>query len=136
MMDLSELRERLEQADGPSRELDAEIHLALFPKAKVNKSDPARWMVSPVHRLPDYTFSLDAALALVERVLPQSGGWQFGVYQGPPGARVWCAWGWKRGIGQVGFTKRPTAPLALLIALTRAMEADRRRAAQGEGATD
>ena len=73
MMDNSELLERVKAATGPSHQLDAEIYATLggaphTTKAGrrtvplIMKEDPKEW--------PDYTGSIDAALALVERLLP------------------------------------------------------------------
>jgi hypothetical protein len=58
--DLQELLARVEKAEGPDRELEVRLH----------SIDPAcgRIPVSQTY----YTASLDAALALVERVLPGS----------------------------------------------------------------
>jgi hypothetical protein len=67
MADLTELRERLEKATGPDRALDVEIVVALgltdscpFWLHRFNRTTPMR-----------LTGSVDDALALVERMLPE-----------------------------------------------------------------
>ena len=54
MTDISELRERVEKATGPDRELDEALRVHF-------RYPPKPW---------NYTASIDAALALVERVRP------------------------------------------------------------------
>lgn len=77
------LIERLEKLEGPDREVEAEIDVALFGGETVWKtanytmeSYPASRRPSATHiggfaneHVPSYTASLDAAVALVERVL-------------------------------------------------------------------
>lgn len=79
---------RLEALIGSDRELDAEIDVALFGGETIWKtanytmeSYPASRRPSATHiggfaneHVPSYTASLDAAVALVERVLP---GWTY-----------------------------------------------------------
>lgn len=97
---LSTLRSKLEAATGGDREIDARLHVALFPDEKgmvfpgspsglkgsshdkLSAMDWAAWealsaargsdlgMVANHHLWPAYTSSLDASLALVGRVLP------------------------------------------------------------------
>lgn len=67
-MTIDELVKRLEAATGPDRELDAELYDAFI--------EPLTWQVvsdSGHQKPPCYTASLDAAVALVERVLPGRG---------------------------------------------------------------
>jgi hypothetical protein len=88
---MTDLKTKLLEADGGSRELDAEIYVTLFGgevrpeyyrKGLAGEEFEALTGVSPVqtedgwkHRkAPAYTTSLDAALALVADVLP---GWFF-----------------------------------------------------------
>lgn len=94
MTDLADLKRRVEEAIGPDRELDAAIRAAFFgdmlfcdfetgsyhgecPSPGCGKplglhderrSYPARWEEDD--RLPPYTASLDATVALIERVKP------------------------------------------------------------------
>lgn len=81
--DLKELLERVEKAEGPDRELDVLIAQAIAkPTTMLNgltfdgavaayPNDLAG--IAQNWPVPTYTASLDAALALVERVLP---GWK------------------------------------------------------------
>lgn len=85
---LLNLAERCEKATGPDRELDADLDVALFGGVTVWKqanytmeSYPASRRESKHHvggfvnnHVPLYTASLDAAIALVERMKP---GWGF-----------------------------------------------------------
>lgn len=79
------LIERLEKLEGPDREIDAEInglshggrvHLVDLEDGVVVWEKPidGMWVrrILKLSRVPRYTASLDAAVALVERVLP---GW-------------------------------------------------------------
>ena len=80
---MTSLIDRLRDADGPDRELDAAIHMALFdPKpgwrwhfdnAELSQSLWARRSgYSSTHvDFPAYTASLDAVLALIGEVLPR-----------------------------------------------------------------
>ena len=84
----AEIIERLEKAEGPDRELDADIDIFLFGGETVWKQAnytmemyPASRRASKNHvggfaneHVPLYTASLDSAIALVERTLP---GWGF-----------------------------------------------------------
>ncbi len=110
-MELKELLERLEKAKGPDRELD---------KALIqydNRDDIGVCWCPGVCKIPGkvcvaiplYTSSIDAAVALVEQVLP---GWDYGM-----GSK-----GWGRVFNQerlVTECKR-TIPLALCTALVKA----------------
>lgn len=93
MTDLPELLSRVEAATGPDRELDATIHVALcqpvcrpddcnryrLPHISMDEMDMCApgtyWLVErsgrSLHTSPTYTASLDAAVALCERVLPE-----------------------------------------------------------------
>ena len=116
------LLSRLEGLTAPDREVDALIYDRFNPP-----THNASWPFSPGskldHRVPRFTASLDAAVALCERVLP---GWQ------------WAAWG---GAIEAGSTKprcmarvsdgrqqwanvdTPTPAIALLIAILTALGA-------------
>lgn len=84
MTDLSALIARLEAAEVGSRELDAAVYDQLFPRltrdGKAVAGFPGRWPFHPgsAHdeEVLPVTTSLDAALALAERVLP---GWLWDV---------------------------------------------------------
>jgi len=78
------LIDRLSKLDGPDREVDAELE-ALFIGGRVHYNDPANkeavierpidgfWIrgIYPYRKIARYTASVDAALALAERVLPE-----------------------------------------------------------------
>ncbi|WP_421591151.1 hypothetical protein [Shinella sp. M27] len=84
--DLSALIEKLEKAEGPDRELDEAIWLAVIPGASRKNlladhpDEKPLWEYHDVERnlcfrggiIPSYTSSIDAAVSLAERVLP---GW-------------------------------------------------------------
>lgn len=84
VLDMSALIVRLEAAEAGSRELDAAISDELDPIANQHDGYPGRWPFaegSPLSlRTPAVTTSLEAALALAERVLP---GWAWGVSNVP-----------------------------------------------------
>lgn len=84
---LSPLHQRVREASGPDRELDAELYVLLevIPNdgrvSTYGPYDPAfspylvagtkiDWLPTTREDAPYYTASIDAALALVERVLP------------------------------------------------------------------
>lgn len=141
---LSELIERVERASGRDRETDLHIHAALVRHGRIEHidwgciGDRVRWSDDPVTHTdwpegwpyeycgdwPHYTGSLDACLALVERVRPehqwfmQKLAYIDGVYQGgkagfhlqPPTSSGWTIDGYAA-----------TPPLAVLSALLRSM---------------
>lgn len=90
MSGIADLIDRMEKLEGPDREVDADLDVALFGGETVWKqanytmeSYPASRRLSKYHvggfaneHVPIYTASLDAAAALVERVLP---GWWWKV---------------------------------------------------------
>ena len=125
MTTLPTLLQRVREASGPDRELDVAIACGLFPTYK-----PAPELGSGVvwtgglnghdnAEVDILTASLDAAVALVERVRPGSDGY---IHFGPkPNAVVWV-----RGDGQPEWSSATTGPfdgrgatpaLALLAAL-------------------
>jgi hypothetical protein len=96
MTDLSELLERVRNAKGPDREIDGDIAQAfeVAPSYLPRITDAGRsWLwaefVEPdtwdTWEAPEYTASIDAALALVERVLPS---WTTDVHSGDATAEV------------------------------------------------
>lgn len=97
--DLTALLARVEAATGPDRELDCAIMMAL---------DPQSWF-------PLYTSSLDATVALVEKVRPS---YDYGVWRngGKRGAYVTV-----NGFLFAGCRQQLSAHLALLAALLRSM---------------
>lgn len=90
MTDLTSLIEKLEKAEGPSRDLDVEIMNTLAPRSPDEKRlfdgkvYPATWgavgqvcdHIRYFVEAPFLTSSIDAAVALAERVLP---GWGWGI---------------------------------------------------------
>lgn len=106
MTTLKDLAAMLDSATGPSRELDVAAFRALFPYTRVYEA-----------HCPPLTSSIDAALALVERLLP-GWGWQIniGAYAilRPPKATCWSS--------SLCFDgDAPTAPLAILKATVAAL---------------
>lgn len=82
---VAELLARVEAATGPDRELDSLIDRTLCPDGRPPGYD------FPGQMLPEYTASLDAALALCERVMPEAWpGFQRNRVTDP--AKAWSAW--------------------------------------------
>lgn len=132
----NDLLERVGAATGPDREIDAEIAWACLEEDW--SSGPERAVSEPfahIKMLPEYTASLDAALALVERVLP---GWlpsvekRRGLGAPPTGmvsADIAGRSGWEGWTGRVRLTagiyyfeNAPTPAIALLAAMLRAIK--------------
>jgi hypothetical protein len=127
MNTLKELAALLDAATGPSRELDARLWWAfadhseddhdldgepLWVMTKLWGGSPSSWTW-----IPQFTSSIDAALALAERLLP---GWGWQINSGsyailrPPKATCWSS--------SLCFDgDSPTAPLAILKALVAAL---------------
>ena len=84
MSDLTDLKRRVEEATGPDRDLDCLLQAALVHKVPAVRSsawNPPRFFANPTPDVdwigydlaetsPRYTASLDATVALIERVLP------------------------------------------------------------------
>lgn len=116
---LVNLIERLEKAIGPDRELDWRI---------AEKFDiPERWPTSALwppfmpkskydKSIPAYSASIDAAVALVERVLP---GWTWTLDSGSSTATLWEQDSAPEHLHQV---RGATPSLALCLAILRAKE--------------
>lgn len=135
--DLQALLSRLEAAQGADRELDAALWLVFTPGAtrrtlhvphwkKPYEIDETRDATGRLIVVPAVTASIDAALALVERVLP---GWDWSVHshpkrQGEP--HFQDAWAGVRAppkgpvSGVLHEANGYTPALALLIALVQA----------------
>lgn len=116
------LLERVEKATGPDRDLDLDLAVALVPDVVCLRHNRytgdnetfTRW---------EYTASIDAALALVERVLPgfQEIRLQFSLPLG-----IYCtATIYKdtltKEAGETFIAPNKSAPLAILAALLRAL---------------
>lgn len=123
--EIADLLDRLRAATGPDRALDE----ALFERDHGRKRYRSTFeQYEPSEELTPYTASLDAALALVERVLPEantlfiekepqtkrhSAYWEVSLQRNNVDSGHWA----HNGIA-------PTAPLAVLIALLTALAAD------------
>lgn len=140
-MTRAEIIDRLEKAGVPDRELDAAImrhvgdapHEGPRPLQDWKYEGSGRWHLSEFNQphpgytilAPAYTASLDAAIALVEKMLP---GWRWTVFGPHPDftERFAHADLWKRDpsvmITEPVSEKAATPALALLLALFRAME--------------
>ncbi len=128
-MSISELIERVEGATGPDRELDAAIcrhtrHTAEQPDGSWLETFDGgyRHTINP----PALTASLDAALALCERVLPEAWpGFQRNRVTDP--ARAWSAWLEIFPEGAKDYDtydfNAPTPALALILAMLQALQA-------------
>jgi hypothetical protein len=70
--ELRALLARVENATGPDREIDKAL-FAVFDPERANRMTYVQYEgYAPMWTAPAYTASLDAALALVERVLPNA----------------------------------------------------------------
>lgn len=123
----SDLIAKLEALDGPDREVDADIYIAFnIPMERAGRIDrlggcvgwwPKDAPYESAVDVPRYTASLDAAIALVERVLP---GNHLRIDIGDDGlhaANIFGDWG----DSHANASSSPA--IALLIALLRAKEA-------------
>lgn len=113
---MRDLIERLEKADGPDRELDAKLarHLAGDPVDHWFRLF-GDWFTD--RTIPSYTSSIDAAVALVERVLPGA-EWEVTNTGRRPGATVIS---YERRVREGAYASTPA--IAICIALLRAKEA-------------
>ena len=109
---MTELIERLEKATGPDRELDLAIWAACGGSGGPDNGF-LDWR-------PALTASIDAALDLVERKLP--GAWWFAARQADEIGEY--SFDLRASIGGLlGTASAPTLPLAICIALLRALSA-------------
>lgn len=150
-MELEQLLERVKAANGPDRELDHRIWLALEPGVKRKQwsythtasgrechVDETRDATGRLVIVPAYTASIDAALALVERVLPgwfwRSGHVPHRHWDGTKYRDNWAhlsrtdASNCDRGDEATGWAD--SVPLAILAALLTALIAQKRTASQ------
>ncbi|MBN9028910.1 MAG: hypothetical protein BGO05_10150 [Rhizobiales bacterium 63-7] len=145
--DLSGIIERLEKAMGPDREVDAQIWLATTPGTTRNwlevKSTTNQWPPYIIDEtrdadgrliiVPAVTTSVDAAIALAERVLP---GWG-GLISLGSGTSIHCAdlWSERRGnqssedeeedplpMGEEAHAEHACLPIAIVLATLRALQ--------------
>ena len=107
MTDFTHLIQRLQDGDGPDRELDAELRRAFLPLEYPGPKTA-------------YTSSLDAAVALIERELPRH-SWTIRRDR----ERMTAAFLWRQNyIRNVITVEGTSPPRALLIALLKARQAD------------
>lgn len=143
---IAELIERLEKAEGPDREIDADLVCVCCPGALVSQyiASDAEPSVFHAHALglsdrsdvPAYTSSLDAALSLVERKLP---GWKRELEEHVPtdkwphavfGNHYWTAtiispeWDGSGGDWRAAEECGKTPALAVCLALLRALSTE------------
>jgi hypothetical protein len=137
-MDLAELRERLEKASGPDREIEARLCAAVYdipepPQAfKLGVVPPINpieaWRVEcwadtghvRSHTPPRYTESIDAIVSLIERKLP---GWGYFIRRDGDGCNAGLLYPVHDRVTP-GCGSHPTSqPLALCLAFVKAMEA-------------
>lgn len=113
MPELSALIERLEKASGPDDALNREVCIAAGVVPRIEA--PFNAAGEGVEVYPPVMWSIDAALAFVERVLPGV-HWQIAF---DPEQRFWV------GVGQPGEREdgySHYAPLAILIASLKALQ--------------
>lgn len=145
MADLSALIERVEALTGPRREVDRAIQCGVGGWRRVTPSQlgrkhggyisPADWIGqhadgSPIMdglhgttiwpEVPDVTASLDAAVALVERVLP---GYGLSFERHPVYGDWWDAAIFNQMPRTISNARKQSAPLALVLATLRALQA-------------
>lgn len=123
MTAISDLLERIEKATGADEMLDSELEWTLGEWTNLggwwrqHKVTGEREMYS-YRSLPSYTASIDAALALVERKLPKD----FHFIELSIQQRTHCEIHDQRVFDALATSDAPTAPLAILAALLKALE--------------
>jgi len=128
---LKALRERVAKAAGPDREIDALICQALLPDLSganygrpglvVDMAAPSVLGGGQIAEAPPLTASIDAALGLVERVLPGRTYHMDATY--PEAGIDWVIFGHGKGTARSG-TEKPLGPAiarAILLALLDAL---------------
>lgn len=120
---MKELIEKLEAAEVGSRELDALVFCALNPGWREGRGIQAGAVIrAGSMRTPDLvTASLDAALALAERVLPNHKGWGIATHQENKFGAVMAHDPFGNSGGVEAYGKTPA--LALCIAILKAKSA-------------
>lgn len=124
---------KLEGATGPDREIDALIGLAFSTEPTAETFRSAKGYVRyrdslglwTARSAPNYTRSLDAALALVEERYPEA--WITMGTQKP-----WCNL-WKDNNSHISQSRGETLPLAVLTALFKALSSQTPVADRGPG---
>lgn len=121
MTDLTSLIERLEKAEGPSRELDRAIWEAF---GSPSRSDGVPEFAGFLG-IAMFSSSIDAAVSLAERVLP---GWFFEhIGNDAMGEDDYMSWlGWtvelSPGMSAGAQGQAKTLPIAIVIATLRALQ--------------
>lgn len=140
MIDLQDLLARVEAAAGPDRVLDFELHIGIVCDEIWPATNRQGFVTNPYSRMSDYlatyrdvinaddqdfdfpryTASLDAALALCERVLP---GCRYRLEKDAPATSkaFWATCGMP---GEQEHAEAASAPLALLAAILNAKIAE------------
>ena len=120
---LRALEARLAETKRSDREIDCKIEQEIVGN-KVRRVERGRklpsynWRTKGGEFLPSYTSSLDAAVALVERICPLP-KYQWAVKQSPHRKGYFVDLSDDK--GRAYLADAPTAPLALLLALVRAL---------------
>lgn len=118
-MALPELEKRLEEATGPDRDLDGALASIIAPHQV--ESDDGDWWWGPYNeqpvRVPEFTSSIDAAVALAERVLPW---WCWSVSLNDEGQYL-CEIAPKGCPGGGPDCEKQSPALALCLAIVRAL---------------
>ena len=122
---ISSLLSRVRAASGPDRELERDICIALGLKwTKVDEHNFSWYKVTP--HWACFTQSIDAAVALVERVLPGCHRWYTLSLVIDNGTATFCIANRERGPDIEPFYvtegHEASAPLAILAALLSALE--------------
>lgn len=122
---MSDLAERLEKATGPDREIDLDLMVLGWGGPR------ERYLTDELGRLAfgdqrQFTSSLDAAVALCERVLP---GWGVEVLASDRDNWRAAVWPWISSRGTrdergFNYSYAPTPALALCLAVVRAKLAE------------
>jgi hypothetical protein len=124
MTKYADIIDRLEKATGRNRDIDVAIAAAAIPKSAgswIDQDHPWCNDHPEDEEAPEFTASIDAAIALVERMLPEANC--YGVEKEP---KCWTGYVSRNCVSDGHWLKEasaPTAPAALLIALFRALEA-------------
>lgn len=110
---------RLEKLTGPDREVDRVIdHVVFWPNEAPRNLEIS---IRDEWDVPTYTASIDAAVALVERVLPGCG---VSIERHPVYGDWWDAAIFDQTPKTIANARKQTAALAVCLALLRALEAE------------